>query len=359
MYVYFIPLFAQRFGATFLDLGYIGTIASLTYAVVPIFVGHLADRISRYRLYALSLLLNFVATITLVLSRSVNDIILIRGLGGLGQAFYWPITETLVLELAPRGKRVKEMGLYSVSWGSAYLIGPLLGGVIIQAFGFVKLFIIASALVMLAFVQAVVTVLPHHQQTGGRTFSVSESFRVMRRLWPWYVLVVCYGMIFNIITAIFPGYASSVGISAVLIGGLFTVFGITRISSYATVERYLHFGERKAIVLASLLIGVGCLAIAFCPSFYSFLGAIAIMGGCFAIIFPLTIGLISRHFRDEQAGAAVGSYETVLGIGNAIGPIYAGTVAAISNVQLSFMTVSLFTILMVIIAATGKMYSKN
>lgn len=171
--------------------------------MVPIFVGHLADRVNRSRLYGLSLLLIFLATVLLVFSRSVGDIILFRGLGGLGLAFYWPITEILVLDLKPRERVVREMGLYSVSWGSAFLIGPFLGGVIIQEFGFVELFVISSALIVFSLLQAVVTVL----------------------------------------------------------------------------------------------------------------------GGCFGVIFPLSIGLISRHFQDEQAGAAVGSYETVVGIGNAIGPV--------------------------------------
>jgi MFS family permease len=181
----------------------------------------------------------------------------------------------------------------------------------------------------------------------------------MRQLLPWYVLVLCYGIVFNIIATIFPGYASSVGISAVLIGGLFAAFGIVRVSAYATSERYLRFGERKALVLVSLLISAGCLVIAFYPSFIAFLPVIGIMGGCFAIVFPLSIGLISRHFLDEQAGTAVGSYESVIGIGNAIGPALAGVVAAVSNIQLSFVSASFFAILMAIIAATGKMYSEG
>jgi MFS family permease len=87
MYIYFVPVFAQRFGATFLDLGYIGTASAVTYAITTIIVGHLADRVNRWRLFALALLINFTATVALVFSRSVSDIILIRSLGGLGLAF--------------------------------------------------------------------------------------------------------------------------------------------------------------------------------------------------------------------------------------------------------------------------------
>ena len=37
LYLYFVPIFAQRLGATFLDLGFIGTAGALTYAVAPFF----------------------------------------------------------------------------------------------------------------------------------------------------------------------------------------------------------------------------------------------------------------------------------------------------------------------------------
>jgi MFS family permease len=356
MYSYFIPLFAQRFGATFLDLGIIGTVSSLTYAVVPFFVGHLADGVNPSRLYALSLLLLFATTLALSFSRSVGDIILIRGFGGLGFAVYWPITEILTLDLADRGKRVKEMGLWGVAWGTAYLIGPILGGVIVQEFGFVKLFALSAALVMFAFIQSI-TVPPYGRRTESHAVNVLDAFHMMRKLLPWYVWVLFYGMLFTIIADIFPGYASSVGISAILIGSLFTVFGLARVSGYAASERLLRFGERRVLVFVSLLMAASCLAVAFYPTFSAFLPVIVIFGGCFAVGFALSIGLVSRHFLDEQAGAAVGSFEAVDGLGNAIGPVFVGFVAAVSMVQLGFISASFFAFAMVIIAAAGKTYA--
>jgi len=359
MYTYFVPIFAQRFGATFLDLGYIGTAAAATYAVAPILIGHLADRVNRLRLYGMAILINFIATIALAFSRSVGYIILVRALGGLGFAFFWPVTEILVLDLAPREQRVKQMGLYSVAWGSAFLIGPSLGGVVIQNLGFFLLFVISSTLITLAAIPAAFVVLPEHGKRMGGAIRLSEQLGAMRRLFPWYVMTACYGIIFNIFASIFPGYANSVGIGAVLVGVLFTAFGMARVVAYAISDRFLHFGEKKALMAVSLLIGVGCVAIALSPGFIVFLVAIACLGGCFAVIFPLTINLISRHFPDQQAGAAVGSYESVYGIGSMIGPIFAGSVAVFLDVRLSFISASLFAILMMIMVASAKTYSKN
>ena len=359
LYIYFVPIFAQRFGATFLDLGYIGSAAALTYAVAPIFVGQLADRVNRSRLYVAAILINFVATIALAFSRSVTDIILVRSLGGLGLAFFWSVTEILALQLAPRKRRVREMGLYSVAWGSAFLIGPFLGGLIIQSLGFFDLFVISSALIMTALLAGGMQIFPNHDNEHERARRFADQSKVVRRLLPWYILVACYGVAFSIVTSIFPGYANSVGISAILVGLLFTAFGIARVVGYATSEHYLHYGEKKALMLASLLVGVGSALIVLLPGFNTFLIVLAMLGGCFAVIYPLSIGLISRHFPDAQAGVAVGSYESVYGVGSAFGPLMAGALAAFSDVRLSFISVSLFAILMAITSAIAKTYSKG
>jgi MFS family permease len=359
LHIYFVPVFAQRFGATYLDLGYIGTATALTYCFAPMLVGQLADRVNHSRLFAVAIVINFATTLTLAFSRSVSDIIMIRALAGLGLAFFWPITEVLVLQLAPRQRRVREIGVYSVAWGSAFLIGPLLGGLIIQDFGFFDLFVISSLLILAALLGAVIVASFGESRKEQRTIHIAEQLHVMRRLLPWYAMIVCYGIVFGTVTAIFPGYANSIGIDAVLIGVLFAGFGIARVVGYATSENYVHFGETKAIILASSFICVANVIIALVPAFYSFLLAIVILGGCFAIIFPLSISLISRHFPDAQAGAAVGSYESVYGIGSVIGPVLAGTLATLSGPSFSFMSASFFAILMILISAKAKAYSKT
>jgi DHA1 family tetracycline resistance protein-like MFS transporter len=348
MYMYFVPLFAQQFGATYLELGYIGTATALTYAVAPLIVGHFADRLSRIRLYAIALLINAVATVVLVFSRSVSDIVLLRAFGGVGFAFLWPTAEVLVVDLGPKEDRVKEMGTYSVAWGSGFLIGPAVGGLLVRTLGFINLFLISFLLILVGFLQAILGVVPYAKPLRK---SASEKIDVMRQLLPWYVLIACYGMIFSIVTTILPGYANSVGITAELIGILFAIFGISRIAVFATIQHYLSFGEARALSLVSLLISGSMLMLALSPSFFAFLPAMIVLGTSFAIIFPISISLISRNFPPERAGAAIGSYESVYGVGAAIGPVFAGAVAAVSTVGESFLVVMLFGLLMAAVAA--------
>jgi len=359
LYWYFVPVFAQNLGANFLDLGYIGTAGALTYAVAPFFVGQLADRMNHRILYALAILINFASTYSLVFSRSVYDVVINRAVSGLGLAFFWPITEILVLDLASKEDRVKEMGRYSIAWGSAFLIGPFVGGILIHIAGFFALFVISSALSFCSLAGVIFLISPKQNLERSNDLSMPkliDQFHVVIQLFPWFCLLICYGLIFSIVTSIFPGYANLIGVNTVLIGVLFTAFGMARVATYASSERWFHFGERKALGLASILLTVGSVIIILLPTLPAFLIAIPLMGGCFAIIFPLSIGLISRHFSEAQRGAAVGLYESTYGVGAAVGPILAGMLATVLDVRISFLSAAVAGILMMIIAAKAKTF---
>lgn len=354
MYTYFIPLFAQSFRATFLDLGFVGGANALTYAATPILVGFFADRFNRAYVFTLGVALNILSTVSLIFAGSVTDIVLLRLFGGFAYGFFWPTAEVLVTDLAPRNKRVREMGRYSVAWGSGLLIGPLLGGLVLQGLGFIRLFEIASSLIAIAFVVELVWLVPKYQSREKVLQTFSGSMTTMRRLTPWYLLAMCYGIVFGAIVAIFPGYANLIGVTPGLIGTLFAAMGVTRIVVFATSERFLRAGETKALAVASAFLTLATLLIVVYPSYLGFLAAMMIIGSCVGVIFPLTISLISRHFPDKKLGLAIGSYEAIWGAGFAVGPVMAGIIAVVVNPSSSFLFTSIFGVMMILFAVLGR-----
>jgi MFS family permease len=67
--------------------------------------------------------------------------------------------------------------------------------------------------------------------------------------------------------------------------------------------------------------------------------------------------LISRHFSESQLGAAVGFYESIYGIGAAIGPVIAGALS-ILDVRLSFLGAAACGVIMIIISVKAKTYER-
>jgi len=353
-YVYFIPVFAQTYGASFLDLGFIGSAGALAYAMTPILFAYLADRFNRVWLFSLALMINALATIVLVFTRSVADIVLLRLFGGFGFGFFWPSAEVLVTDLAPVEKRVREIGHYSVAWASAFLIGPLIGGYIIQSLTYIVLFAFSTVLITVALLVTVLWIAPAYRRKVEMRPDFSGSGTAIRKLASWYLMILCYGIVFSVIVSIFPGYANSLGVSPTIIGLFYTVFGISRTVAFATSERYVRFGEKRALLFSSAILTIGVLMIGIFSNTTVFLLSSILLGGSFGVIFPITIALISRHFPNERLGVAVGSYEGVFGIGFTAGPVLAGITASISNVSLSFQLMSLFGFLMIPLVITGR-----
>lgn len=354
MNMYFIPVFAQSFGATFVDLGIIGTVWALATTITPFLIGYLAGRVNRVWVYVLSLILNGFTTLFLVLSRSVVDIMILRFFAGIAMEAFWVTAEIMVTDLAPIGSRVKEMGRYGIALVLGALIGPLIGGLVTESFGYVDLFIISTIVIGVSTVQTLVWLVSGYRSTETLPPQNFPSYiRILKRLSPLYMMVICYGIIWGLIQAIFPGYANSFGISAVLIGFLFSAFGVARIFSYATAHRYSRFGQMRTLVFVSLVIFAGLLVIAIFPTFLAFLVGIMLIGGGVGVVFPVTIDIVSRNFPDERAGMAVASYETVINMGGTLGPYIFGMLTVITTIGRSLLLMSVFGILMALFAVNG------
>jgi MFS family permease len=359
MCTYFIPVFAQKFGATFVDLGIIGTVWALATAVTPMFAGYLADKTNRAWIFAISLIINTVATVLLVFSHSVVQIVVFRLFAGFGMGFFWPTAEMLVTDLAHANKRVKEMGRYSIVLALGPLIGPLIGGLVIERLGYVVLFSIASVIIGISFIQVVLCVLPAYRKKAVTIVQHSSgNFRTVRKLSHCYAMLLCYGIVTGVVSSILPGYANAIGISVGYIGFLFSALSVAKIFSYANSDRYLKFGEKRTLLLASLTMSAGIFIIAVFPSFIAFFFGLILIGGSMGAVFPIANSLISRHFP-HQLGAAMGSYETVVNFGNAVGPYIAGVLASLMSIESSFMMMSVFGVLMILFATNRRTYSNT
>jgi len=354
MSMYFIPVFAQSFGANFVELGIIGTVWALATTITPFLIGHLAGRTNRAWVYVVSLILNVFTTLLLVLSRSVVDFIVLRFFGGIGIEAFWVTAEIMVTDLAPIETRVREMGRYGIALVLGFLIGPLIGGILTESFGYTNLFIISASVIGFSTVQALAWLVSGYRtKTALPSTNFSGYTQILKRLFPVYVMIVCFGVVWGLITTIFPGYANSIGISAVLIGFLFSAFGVARIFAYATAHRYSRFGQKKTLIFVSLIIFVGLVSVAIFPTFLTFLVGIVLIGGGVGVFFPITIDLVSRNFPNERAGMAVASYETAINMGGTVGPYIFGLLTVITTIGSSFLLMSTFGIFMVLLAVNG------
>jgi EmrB/QacA subfamily drug resistance transporter len=89
-----------------------------------------------------------------------------------------------------------------------------------------------------------------------------------------------------------------------------------------------RFGRRRMYVIGLALFTSASAAAALAPSTGLLVAARAAQGSGAAIVFPLTLTLISEAFPAERRGAAVGLWGGITGLGVAMGPVVGGAVVS-------------------------------
>jgi EmrB/QacA subfamily drug resistance transporter len=98
---------------------------------VPLY-GKLSDLYGRRRLYFVAMALFLTGSILSGLSQTMNQLIAFRALQGLGAGGLMPLAFIMIGDILSFEQRAKMQGLFSGVWGVASIIGPLLGGFLVD-----------------------------------------------------------------------------------------------------------------------------------------------------------------------------------------------------------------------------------
>ncbi|MEK8127981.1 MDR family MFS transporter [Paenibacillus filicis] len=108
---------------------------------MPIY-GKLADIWGRRTMYVTGCLLFLIGSALCGQAGSMTELIVFRGIQGLGAGALMPISMTIVADLYPPEKRGKFMGLLGAAFALSSILGPVLGGVIVEQWGWGWIFLI-------------------------------------------------------------------------------------------------------------------------------------------------------------------------------------------------------------------------
>lgn len=122
---------------TWLVTGYLLT----STATIPLY-GKLADIIGRRRTFTIGATLFILGSVLCAFATTMPQLILYRGLQGLGAGGIQPVVQTILGDIFTPAERAKVQGWFSSIWGLSGLIGPLLGGLIVDYVDWRWLFLI-------------------------------------------------------------------------------------------------------------------------------------------------------------------------------------------------------------------------
>lgn len=143
---------------------------NLTYAVLLLTGGLLADLVGRRKIFVIGAAIFTGASLVAAFSPSIGMLIGARAVAGIGAALLIPaslaITRVLWRDSRERGR---ALGIWAGCNGVALAIGPTLGGVLIQRFDWRSIFLVVVPVSLAAVVLAPLT-LPESADPHGRSF---------------------------------------------------------------------------------------------------------------------------------------------------------------------------------------------
>ena len=98
---------------------------------VPLY-GKLSDLYGRRKLYLLAMTLFLIGSILCGQADNMTQLIFARGLQGLGAGGILPLAFIMIGEMFSLEQRAKMQGFFSGVWGVSSIVGPLLGGFIVD-----------------------------------------------------------------------------------------------------------------------------------------------------------------------------------------------------------------------------------
>jgi MFS family permease len=322
-----VPVFARDdLGADYSQIGLIGMVNYLPYMFAPFFVGMLLDRLNKSYMLVSGMLLNVFSIYMLSTVQTVPEMMFYRGLAGVAHALFWPSAEVLISTNSAPDRRVKSITTFIASWILGFMVGPLIGKLVLDVSDFVMLFQIA-AVVMAAGIVPSVLLRRHGWPAVQKDLEVrAGTIQIAREVTAHPALssvILYYAITFGVILAVFPAYMSEASLTSQDIEILFFVFGISRFATLMMVPKIAMHGV-LALALAVMATAIAMFISFAFASILSFAIAIALVGLATSIFYPVTFSLVTRDTPSGRIGAKLGVYNTLFGAGWTAGPIVAG-----------------------------------
>src|SRR3954470_2025265 len=140
------PLLKQQMHLSDVQLGIVGGSFMWVYAAALPFAGIIGDAFSRKTLILGGLIFWSLITLATALSTQYWHLVLFRGLEGLGEAFYFPASMSLISDYHSSRTRSRAMSFHQSSVYVGTIAGGTAAGFLAQRFGWRSGFYIFGAL---------------------------------------------------------------------------------------------------------------------------------------------------------------------------------------------------------------------
>jgi MFS family permease len=340
-----LALFAESLGASPERIGLIVSVSTLTGVLLKLPSGALSDIYGRRFLLQIGVVAFGLPPFLYPFITNLDALTLLRFVHGLATAIFAPSALATVAELY-RERRGAALGTYTACTQSGSLLGPFLGGYLIHAAGFSTAFVTAGVfgcIGMLLFYSLHLNVaVPQRKEQGAAVvlFEMWKGFAAVAKNNKVLITSVTDAakMIANgALMAFLPLYGVSAGLNPGEVGILFTVQAFTSFFSKPIMGRVSDRVGRQPLIVLGLFICAGTFV---CIPHVSMFPVLLLLSAGFgfgeAVVSSSSSALVADSSEFKTLGAGMGMQGTIMDIGHACGPLFAGLLIANLSYPMAF-----------------------
>jgi len=162
-----LPAMREAFGLDERSASWLlGTFVLFTLVGLPLMTT-LSDRYGRRVVYLADFGLFIAGSIILITSTGFTQLMVGRAIQGLGASGIFPVASAVIGDSVEPGKRGRALGILGSVYGLAFMIGPILGGILVQ-FGWRWPFVVSLGLAIIVLVISAFKVPDYRSKSSGK-----------------------------------------------------------------------------------------------------------------------------------------------------------------------------------------------
>ena len=319
--------YAERFGASGLEVGLMFATFSLAQMVFAPLLGRLSDRIGRKPVIVVSLVGTAVGSVVTGAAGALWMLFLGRAIDGASGASV-AVAQGAIADIAPPEDRARLLGLLGAAFGVGFVVGPALGG--LSALGGPHVpFYVAGALAggnaIAAYIRLPET-RPQQNEPSPEVASTTEIEvpSVLRRL----AIVLFLG------TLSFAGFEATFSLFGARRFGLtegsnamvLLFVGVVMVAVQGALIGPLtkSLGSRRLMRLGLVGVALGLIGLAFTTTWFALFAMLFLIACGQGLFGPSSGALTAELAPPERRGEILGYQQSASALGRVLGPVLGG-----------------------------------
>jgi len=170
-----LPRIGAEFALNAVALGWVATSYMLAAAVFLVPFGRLADIVGRRKIFTCGVILYTAASLLSALAVSGPMLIAVRVLQGWGGSMIFGTATAILTSAYPPGERGAALGINTAAVYTGLSLGPVLGGILTQTFGWRSIFLLHAGLGALLIALVLLLLKQEWREARGEPFDAAGS----------------------------------------------------------------------------------------------------------------------------------------------------------------------------------------